>query len=126
MGDLRSDDHLPQWAIPDQTVIEVLFPDRFAVDPHAARGVSLGITIDQKGSLLRRRQRGREVDGRCGFAYTSLLIGHTYDFTHHLTEHAPRDGFCRTGADGSTKTDFAKGFLKKFSAENAIVNHYYS
>jgi len=21
------------------------------------------------------------------------LIGHAYDFTHHLTEHAPRDGF---------------------------------
>jgi hypothetical protein len=34
--------------------------------------------------------------------------------------------FYRIGADVSTKTDFAKGFLKKILAENAIVNHYYS
>jgi hypothetical protein len=31
------------------------------------------------------------------------LIGHTYDFTHHLTEQTPSHGDSRTGAEVSTK-----------------------
>jgi hypothetical protein len=33
------------------------------------------------------------------------LVGHAYDFTHHLIEQAPRVGVCRTGADATTKRD---------------------
>jgi len=57
-GDLRPDNDFPQGAILDQAVVQVLFPDRRGVDPHAARRVSLGVAVDQKGSLSPLPPRG--------------------------------------------------------------------
>ena len=43
--------------------------------PKSGGSIALRIEIDQQHGLPRRRERGREVDGRGGLAHASLLVG---------------------------------------------------
>src|SRR6185503_5791166 len=76
-----SDPGVYDWTLADQDVVHSR-PEAGAIDARAARGISLGIAVDQQGSTLRCRQARREVNRRCGLAYTALLVGDRDDTGH--------------------------------------------
>jgi hypothetical protein len=54
---------------------------------YTARGVALGVAVDEESLLLRCRQRCGKINRGSGLAHPSFLICYTYDFTHDLMEH---------------------------------------
>jgi hypothetical protein len=48
---------------------------RLSLEADAAREVSLGVEVDEEDALFGHGERGREVDGRRGFADAPFLVG---------------------------------------------------
>jgi len=57
--------------------------DAIALDPDTARGITLGIRIDEQGLPLSRGERGGEVHGRRRLADAAFLI-RDRDYAGHL------------------------------------------
>jgi hypothetical protein len=52
------------------------------VDAQAARGITLGIHVDEQRFLAKVGKAGGQVDRGSGFTHSSLLIGDGNDLTH--------------------------------------------
>ena len=51
----------------------------FHTDAASARGIGLGVQVEQEGFLFRRSQARRKVDCRCGLSDAAFLIGYRND-----------------------------------------------
>ena len=74
----------PVYAFPCRIVeggIEIIF-DSFLVYPESARGVGLGIAVDEQRLLFHYCQRRGKIDGCGGLPHTAFLISYAYDTRH--------------------------------------------
>jgi hypothetical protein len=46
--------------------------------------VALRVDVDEQHTLIGHRQGCGEVDGRCGLADSTFLVGHRHDLRHKL------------------------------------------
>ena len=65
-----------------------------AIDPEAARGVALGINIDDEDAITGESQIGCEIDHRGGLPDAALLIG-AGDRLAHSASTPTRDHHCQ-------------------------------
>ena len=55
-------------------------------ESEGAGGISLGIAIDDESALFGGGERGAEIDGGGGFAYSAFLICNSDDASHESPE----------------------------------------
>ena len=57
------------------------------IKSYASGTICLGITVNQQGPVFQNGKTCGQVNGGCGFAYTSFLICYT-DYSCHFTDNA--------------------------------------
>ena len=73
-GDRRRDDELGQCHRSDHRPVDRPLDER-SLDPEAARGVALGVEVDDEDPFALRAEIGRKVDHRGGLPDAALLVG---------------------------------------------------
>jgi hypothetical protein len=72
-------------ALADEDVIDGT-PGVVALETETGGGVGLGIAIDQENLQALEGEACSQIDGRGGFAHTSLLIDESDDLAHGIQE----------------------------------------
>src|SRR5205085_6228555 len=89
VSDPRGDYGVGGRSFVDQDVISragcagAVTPDGPLIDPDPARGISLGIEVDEEDAFAVEGKRGGKIDGRCGLAYATLLVDDCENFAQN-------------------------------------------
>ena len=99
------------WLIEDQCLVKGS-AGRIARESQGARGISLGIAVDDEGALFRGGEGGPEVYGRGCLAYATLLISNRYDPRQYFPQCAENVTECFRAMQGVSRETISLAIKK--------------